>query len=88
MLHYCSLSPRDRAPKIAHFATQVAVVGVDNDEYGCLFASVPITSVLQRIARRSGFGSGEHLSRVFARSVGMPPSEYRRQHRMSGHAVE
>jgi LacI family transcriptional regulator len=36
---------------------------------------------LHRVARASGFGSGEHFSRVFTRVVGMTPSAYRNEQR-------
>lgn len=32
---------------------------------------------IKAIARHSGFGSGEHLSRTFRRMLGQSPSEYR-----------
>ncbi|ADP81850.1 transcriptional regulator, AraC family [Pseudofrankia inefficax] len=34
---------------------------------------------VESVARRSGYGSAEAMRRAFARSVGIPPSEYRRR---------
>ena len=38
---------------------------------------------LHRVARASGFGSGEHFSRVFTRVVGTTPSAFRQEQRRS-----
>jgi AraC-like DNA-binding protein len=36
---------------------------------------------LATVARRAGFEHAEYLSVAFKRRFGMPPSEYRKQHR-------
>jgi LacI family transcriptional regulator len=39
---------------------------------------------IAEVARATGFGQQDLFSRTFRRSVGMPPSEYRRQHHSGG----
>ncbi len=42
------------------------------------------TFPVDKIARRCGMGSGEHISRVFRRRLSQTPTEYRTAHRASG----
>jgi LacI family transcriptional regulator len=41
-----------------------------------------------QVARASGFSQQDLFSRTFRRSVGVPPSDFRRQHQRSGKGAE